>query len=45
MLYSSQCLVAATHLLCAVCGVVVSSSYGYLTFSLYILTGGGKISE
>ena len=26
------CLEAATHLLCAVCGVVASSSYGCLTF-------------
>ena len=40
------CLEAATHLLCAVCGVVVaSSSYGCLTFSLYLLTGCGKMSE
>ena len=30
-------LEAATHLLCAVCGIVVaSSSYGCLTFSLFI---------
>ena len=33
------CLEAATHLVCAVCsGVVASSSYGCLTFSLYLLT-------
>ena len=38
------CLEAATHLLCAVCGVVASSSYGCLT-SLYLLTVGGIMAE
>ena len=40
------CLEADTHLLRALCGVVVaSSSYGCLTFSLYLLIVGGIIAE
>ena len=40
------CLEAAAHLVCAVCGgVVADSSYGYLTFSLYLLTGCSIIAE
>ena len=37
-------LEAATHLLCVVCGVT-SSSYGCLTFSLYLLTVCDRMAE